>query len=230
MDIPTIHLSTVFIAGLLSFFSPCILPLLPVYFSVFTATSREGTQKSNRLRLFLKSLLFVTGLSVNFVILGFGAGALGSLINTRSFLIVIGSVVVLLGLHQTGLVKIPLLMRQKKAEVARSKRHDALGVFLLGFTFSFGWTPCVGPVLGSILALAASGNQAVYGGLLMAVFSLGVLIPFLILALFSELLLQKVRFFNKHLDTIKIIGGVIVILMGVLLMTDGLNLISVGFL
>lgn len=230
MGIQTIYLSTAFVAGILSFFSPCIIPLLPVYFSIFTADTPVDGSTSNRWRLFLKSLLFVAGLSTSFVILGFGAGALGSLIRVRPFMFLIGLVVILLGVHQTGLFKIPVLMRQKTVEVKRSQKRDSLGVFLLGFTFSFGWTPCIGPVLGAILGLAASGSQAAYGGLLMAVFSLGFLIPFLILALFSDLLLKKVRFLNKHLGRIKVIGGILVILMGILLMTDSLNTITTLFL
>lgn len=227
MELQTIYLSTVFIAGILSFFSPCIVPLLPVYFSIFTSDRTEDSKISSRLQLFLKSLLFVAGLSTSFVILGFGAGALGSLIGTRPFMITIGAVVVLLGLHQTGLISIPVLMKQRTMEIKRSERSDALGVFLLGFTFSFGWTPCIGPVLGSILGLAASGNQAIYGGLLMAVFSLGFLIPFMVLALFSDLLLKRVHFINRHFGKIKVIGGLVIILMGVLLMTDNLNLLTV---
>lgn len=226
MDIQTIYLSTVFTAGILSFFSPCIIPLLPVYFSVFASNAARDNSKGTRWRVLFKSLLFVAGLSTNFVILGFGAGALGAIINVRPFMIVIGLIVILLGLHQTGLIKIPVLMRQKTMEFKRSQKRDALGVFLLGFAFSFGWTPCIGPILGAILGLAASGSQAGYGGLLMAVFSLGFLIPFLILALFSDLLLKKIHFLNKHLNRIKIIGGILVILMGLLLMTDNLNTIT----
>lgn len=230
MGIQSIYISSAFIAGILSFFSPCIVPLLPVYFSIFTADGTKESPISIRWRLFIKSLLFVAGLSMAFVILGFGAGALGSFINTQAFRTVIGVVVVILGLHQTGLIKIPTLMKEKKVAVKRSNRSDSFGVFLLGFTFSFGWTPCIGPVLASILGLAASGNQAAYGGLLMGIFSLGFLIPFLILALFSDLLLKKIHFFNRHLGTIKIIGGLIIIMMGVLLMTDNLNSLTTLFL
>lgn len=229
MGIQTIYLSTVFVAGALSFFSPCIVPLLPVYFSIFASNAAADGNTSSRGRLFLKSMLFVAGLSTNFIMLGFGAGALGSLIGARPFMIAIGGVVILLGLHQTGLIKIPVLMRQKTVEVKRAQKRDFPGVFLLGFTFSFGWTPCIGPVLGAILGLAASGSQAAYGGLLMAVFSLGFLIPFLILALFSNLLLKKVHFLNKHLGCIKVVGGILVILMGILLMTDSLNAITTVF-
>lgn len=138
MGIQAVYLSTVFVAGLLSFFSPCIIPLLPVYFSIFTANAANDPKSSSRGRLFLKSLLFVAGLSTSFIILGFGAGALGSIINGRPFMVIMGLIVIVLGLHQTGLIKIPGLMWQKTVQVKRSQTHDSLGVFLLGFTFSFG--------------------------------------------------------------------------------------------
>lgn len=230
MAIQTLYLSTVFTAGLISFFSPCIIPLLPVYFSVFAGDTGIGNEYGSRRRIFIKSLLFGSGLSVNFVILGFGAGILGTFIGTRAFMTVIGAVVIVLGVHQTGVIKIPALMREKKVEMKRSLRYDSLGVFLLGFTFSFGWTPCIGPVLGAILGLAASGNQAMYGAILMAIFSLGFMIPFMVLALFSEILLKKVAFLNAHLGAIKIAGGILIILTGILLMTDSLNLITSVFL
>ncbi len=220
------YLGTVFVAGILSFFSPCIVPLLPVYFGIFMSGPNEDEAKNKRLRLFAKSLLFVAGLSVNFILLGFGVGFLGSFINARWFMVVMGAVVVILGLHQTGLIKIRPLMYERKVTVNREKHGGILGIFLLGFTFSFGWTPCIGPILGAILGLVATGSQPLYGGLLMAVFSLGFLIPFMVLAFFSDILLQKVRFLHRHLDKIKIAGGVIIIIMGLFLMTDNLNLIS----
>lgn len=226
MRIETFYLSTVFIAGVLSFFSPCIVPLLPVYFSIFTAGGREGDGGGKRRHQLWKSVLFVAGLSANFILLGFGAGALGAVIGTSQFMMAVGLVVIILGFHQTGLIKIRPLMSQRKVEFKRSGKNDVLGVFLLGFTFSFGWTPCIGPVLGAILGLAANGNRPLYGGIMMGVYSLGFLIPFLILALFSDVLLKKVRFLNRHLDKIKVVGGIIIIMMGVLLMTDNLNLIT----
>lgn len=229
MGIDTLYISTVFLAGVLSFFSPCIVPLLPVYFSVFAAEEPGERTKGGRVRLLTKSLLFVAGISLSFVILGFGAGALGSVIGTRPFMVFIGAIVIVLGLHQTGLIKIRPLMKEKKLEMKEAQKSSAFGVFLLGLTFSFGWTPCIGPVLGAILGLAATGEQPLYGAIMMAIFSLGFLIPFLILAFFSDILLKKIRFLNKHLDKIKIIGGVIIIIMGIFLMTDQLNAITALF-
>lgn len=230
MNSHILYLGTVLAAGLFSFFSPCIIPLLPVYMSLFssgTIAGEEGTAR-RKLGVFLKSVLFVAGISVCFVLLGFGAGALGSVINSKSFLTVMGLIVIILGLHQTGLVHIKWLYHEKKVDWERAHRSDYIGAFLLGLTFSFGWTPCIGPVLGAILGLSATSSQPLYGAFLMAIYSLGFLIPFLALSLFSDVLLLKVKKLNRHLGKIKIAGGIIIILMGILLMTDSLgNILAV---
>ncbi|MDA3847402.1 MAG: sulfite exporter TauE/SafE family protein [Vallitaleaceae bacterium] len=229
-----IFISTVFVAGLLSFFAPCILPLLPVYIGILAGDSktkssiRIGKLDINLIAV-LRTFIFVAGLSTSFIILGFGIGALGSLIYSQTFLIIIGAIVIILGIHQTGLIKIRFLEKQKKLEVKGSKRSDLLGTYLLGFTFSFGWTPCIGPILGAVLGISASGGQAAYGGLLMFVYAMGLMIPFMIISLFSEVLLTKVKKLNKHMGKIKVVGGIIIILMGILLMTDKLNEIVVFF-
>ncbi len=231
MNLDFLYLGTVYAAGLLSFFSPCIVPLLPVYISIFSSggiLERENMAR-RRLKIFLKSLLFVAGISVCFVLLGFGAGALGSVIGSKSFLTAMGLIVILLGLHQTGLIHIKWLYHEKKMDLERSLKGDYFGSFLLGLTFSFGWTPCIGPVLGAILGLSATSSRPFYGGFLMAVYSLGFLIPFLILSLFSDLLLTRVKKLNRYLGKIKTAGGIIIILMGVLLMTNNLGSILTFF-
>lgn len=225
-----ILISTVFIAGMLSFFSPCILPLLPVYISILSTDGNgtENQQKMNKWqlnpRLIFKTIIFVLGLSTSFVILGFGAGALGSFINTDWFIRFCGAIVVILGLHQMGLFNLTLLNREKKVELKRSGKRDLIGTYLLGFTFSFGWTPCIGPILGAVLGLSASEGQAIYGAMLMSFYALGLLIPFLILSIFSDILLKQVKKINKHMMTIRFIGGVIIVIMGIFLMTNNLNI------
>lgn len=228
-----ILISTVFIAGMLSFFSPCILPLLPVYISILS-TDENGTQDQQPLktiskwqvnpRLIFKTTIFVFGLSTSFVILGFGAGALGSFINTDWFIVFCGAIVVVLGLHQMGLFNLSILNREKKVELKRSGKRDMLGTYLLGFTFSFGWTPCIGPILGAVLGLSASEGHAIYGAILMSFYALGLLIPFLLLSIFSDILLRQVKKINKHMSKIRFIGGVIIVIMGIFLMTNNLNL------
>jgi cytochrome c-type biogenesis protein len=236
MATESIFMSTVFIAGILSFFAPCILPLLPVYVSHLSADLAGGESADYHIgkltlhpMLIFKTFIFVTGLSTSFVILGFGAGALGSLISSDWFIRICGVVVIFLGIHQTGLVHIKALDREKKVDFKRSKKQDVLGTYLLGFTFSFGWTPCIGPVLGAVMALSASEGQALYGGWLMLIYALGLLIPFMIMAFFSDLLLGRIKSLNKHMGKIKVVGGLMIILMGLLLMTDQLNSITVFF-
>lgn len=223
-----LYISSVFFAGILSFLSPCILPVLPVYIAYFTEEEIQDGMKKRRIlnKSMLKAILFVSGLSTSFVLLGFGAGALGKIIYGQWFLILCGSVVILLGIYQTGLIHSKVLSREKKVHLKRSKTSDFLGAYLLGFTFSFGWTPCVGPVLAAVLGLSASKGSAAYGGILMLVYSIGLTIPFLIVALFSDYLLTKVKLLYKHLNIIKIVGGILIILMGILLMTNQLTQIT----
>ena len=225
-----IFVSSVFAAGVLSFFAPCILPLLPVYLGVLTGND-GGANESTRFNpiAVLKTVIFVAGLSTSFVILGFGAGLLGSFIFRREFYFILGLIVVLLGIAQTGLIKIKLLERQKKLTLKRSNKSDFLGTYLLGFTFSFGWTPCIGPVLAAVLAVSASKGQGLYGGWLMFIYSIGLMIPFLVISVFSEYLLGKVKGLYKHMGKIKIAGGILIIIMGLFLMTNNLNIITVFF-
>lgn len=229
-----LFMSTVFIAGVLSFFAPCILPLLPVYVGVLTGDQQTKRQINiGRLQLnfiaILRTILFVAGLSTSFIILGFGAGALGSLIFSDTFLYIVGGIVILLGIHQTGLIHLRFLDREKKLQVKGSERKDLVGIYLLGFTFSFGWTPCIGPVLGAVLGISASGGQAAYGAWLMLIYSVGLAIPFLVISIFSDVLLKRIRLINRHMGKIKVVGGVLIILMGILLMTDQLSSITAFF-
>lgn len=220
-----IYISSVFIAGLLSFFSPCILPVLPVYLGFF------GEEKSKTLSYpILKAIFFVTGLSTSFILLGFGAGALGKILYGKWFLVVCGIVVIILGIHQTGFIQLPFLNRDKRVHLDRTKKSDMLGSYLLGFTFSFGWTPCVGPVLATVLGIAATKGSVLYGGFLMMFYSLGLVIPFLIMAVFSDYLLSRIKPLYKHMKKIKIIGGILIILMGILLMSGKVTSITAWLL
>ena len=228
-----IFISTVFVAGLLSFFSPCLVPLIPVYLSMF-AGGQQGIDNEKyivkirnvafNLMVIAKTVVFVIGISTSFIILGFGAGAFGSAINSKWFITLCGIIVIALGVHQTGLVHIGFLEREKRLIVHSS--NGILETFLLGFSLSFGWTPCIGPILATILGFSATGGQAIYGAWLMFVYSLGLMIPFLILAIFSDLLLRRIKALNNYLGKIKVVGGIIIIIMGVLLMENNLNLIT----
>lgn len=212
----------VFIGGIVSFFSPCIVPVLPVYVSILTG---DETKEKARLRAVIRTLLFVLGLSVSFVLMGFGAGALGKVLYSKAFLYVIGSIVILLGLYQMGLFKLAFLNRQRTIKINTSKTTGFFSVFLLGLVFSFGWTPCVGPILAAVLSLTASSGSALYAGAMMLVYSIGLAIPFVVISLFSATILTKVKAINKHLDKIKFVGGVIIVIMGILLMLGKLNIL-----
>lgn len=229
-----VFMSTVFVAGLLSFFAPCILPVLPVYVGILTGEAKNrkvlkiGKLTIDGIKL-IRTLAFVGGLSTSFVILGFGAGAIGSIISSRWFLILAGLIIVILGIHQTGLIRVSILERQRKLELESSNRKDILGIYLLGFTFSFGWTPCIGPILGAVLGISANGGQAAYGAWLMLIYAIGLAIPFLTISIFSDLLLVKIKVLKKYTGKIKVAGGILIIIMGLFLMTDSLNVITVFF-
>ena len=137
----------------------------------------------------------------------------------------IGSIVILLGLYQMGLFKLAFLNRQRTIKINTSKTTGFFSVFLLGLVFSFGWTPCVGPILAAVLSLTASSGSALYAGAMMLVYSIGLAIPFVVISLFSATILTKVKAINKHLDKIKFVGGVIIVIMGILLMLGKLNIL-----
>lgn len=225
-----LEIGGVLIAGILSFFAPCILPVLPVFISTILGSVDETARslRIGKLTIYAKPLLrvalFVLGLSASFIIMGLAFGAVGRFINSDVFMAVCGIIVILLGIYQTGLIKIPFLMREKKLEASRGTGY--FSAFALGFTFSFGWTPCIGPILASVLALTASRGGAFTGAAYMAVYSLGLLVPFLVFTLFSDLLISRIKGIYKHMKAIKIIGGIIIIIMGVFLLTDSLYLFT----
>ena len=223
---------SVFLAGILSFFSPCILPLMPVYVGILLDSDQPKTVRFMGKDIswygLAKTLCFIAGLSTVFLVLGYGAGALGQVLYAPWFRYVLGGIVILLGIHQMGIINIQQLQKQKSIQLKKnSKRSDFLNAFLLGITFSFGWTPCVGPVLGAVLAVVASENgSALYGGLLMAVYAAGMAVPFLILAVASSWLLKYSSHVKRHMVLLKKIGGVLIILMGILLMLGKLDMLA----
>ncbi|WP_431523572.1 cytochrome c biogenesis CcdA family protein [Paenibacillus amylolyticus] len=232
-----VFLFGVFGAGLLSFFAPCILPLIPVYVSYLSGSMVNATNQqqpdtnSVRLRstLVLRTFLFVLGLSLVFVLLGFGSGIVGNLISSPVFIAICGAIVVLFGIYQTGLIRLSWLERERKLSNDQAKRGGYVGAFLLGLTFSFGWTPCIGPVLAAILGIAAGEGSPLYGGFLMFLYTLGLAIPFLILSVFSEYVMKRIRCLYRYMGVIKITSGCILIVMGLLLMTDRLNSLVTWF-
>lgn len=218
-----IFLSSVFIAGVLSFFSPCTFPMMPVYIGLLTETAG----KKDKWRAVLKSLLFVLGLSTTFVTLGLGAGALGRFFSGDWWTIIGGLFVILLGLHQMEVVKLPGLQKYRVLRISTTNKGELFSAFLLGLTFSFGWTPCVGPVLGAVLVVTSQGGQVLYGGFLMLVYTLGLSLPFLVLALLSNVLLEKMQKMEGILPIIKKVGGALIVLMGLLLLLGQMNQLTI---
>jgi len=173
------------VAGILSFVSPCVLPLVPGYLSFISGVSLDNAHTGTALpegttrRVFLASIAFVLGFTCVFVALGASASSIGALINEKLWILtkIAGVAVILFGLHTMGLLKINALYRQAQIDVKR-KPAGPLGAFVVGLAFAFGWTPCIGPILGSILALAAQEGTVRHGASLLAVYSFGLGVPF----------------------------------------------------
>ncbi|WP_216214709.1 cytochrome c biogenesis CcdA family protein [Amycolatopsis aidingensis] len=209
------------VAGLVSFASPCTLPLLPGYVSYVSGLS-AGPAPAPARRVLTGALLFVVGFSAVFTTLGATASALGFLLasNLRVINLAGGTLIVLMGLTLTGLVRIPLLHRQLRFDLARVGRGPA-GALPLGAAFAFGWTPCVGPVLASILATAASTGTVGRGTLLLLAYSLGLGVPFLVLATGLARGRMRIGWLQRHARRIEIAGGVILVAMGIAVLTGG---------
>lgn len=229
-----IFVGSVFVAGIFSFFAPCIIPLLPVYIGLLSDRNKE----SKSFKLFgvnvylytvLKSFMFVMGISTSFIILGFGASSLSFFLKGKLFVRIMGVIVIILGLHQVGLLNIAFLKGEKKFNLKRSYKSDLLGSYALGFTFSFGWSPCIGPVLGSVFAISSSSNSTLLAVSMMAVYALGLSIPFLVISIFSEVFLEKAKATSKHMDKFKIVGGILIILMGLLMIFGNINQLTSWF-
>lgn len=206
-------ISSVFLAGLASFLSPCIFPIVPIYFGILS----KGGKKV------LNTFLFIMGLSLTFISLGFSFGFLGDLLLNDTTRVVAGIIVIILGIHQLGIIKINFLEQTKLVEIKTSGKSSSIEAFILGLTFSLGWTPCIGPILASVLALSGDEGSALYGGAMMFVYVLGLSLPFIVFSFFSDELLRRAKTLNKHLNKFKIVGGILIILMGILLITNNLH-------
>lgn len=224
---------SVFLAGILSFFSPCILPLLPVYTGVLL-DDKDGAQASSgkfsiSVTSLLRTLAFIAGISFIFILLGYGAGFLGDLLYASWFQYLTGAIIILLGLHQMEILHFKGFYKEKRLQL-QGQGQNGKGysqAFLLGLTFSFAWTPCVGPVLGSVLALAASGGSGAWQGAgLMLVYTLGLALPFLLLALTSSYVLKHFRKLHPYLGILKKVGGFLIIVMGFLVLFGNASILS----
>ena len=220
-----------FVAGLLSFFSPCVLPLVPIYLGYMTGTAATNLGTANRLRLLIHALFFVLGFSIIFVLLGAVAGLLGSLIGrVLPILVRIGGVlIIVLGLSLCGLITIPFLQMDKHLNMDNRRVKGYWTSFLVGIVFAAGWTPCIGPVLASILFLAANSQTLLSGALLLGVYSFGLGLPFLVAGGLINLAIPLFRRLGRWSRIFNYVGGGLLIVMGFLLLTDLFNQIISWF-
>jgi cytochrome c-type biogenesis protein len=219
-----------FLAGLLSFLSPCVLPLVPGYVSLISGVSAEDLEASdNRVlrTVMLNSVMFILGFSLVFIALGAVATEIGQL--TREYYPILtrvaGIVIILFGLHLTGIFKIKALYADKRMHSVRGS-STAAGAFAVGFAFAFGWTPCIGPILATILAFAASENSVAKGTALLAVYSAGLAVPFLLTSLGIDRFLEFYARFRRHLHTVEVASGVLLIAIGALIATRHFTILS----
>ena len=227
----TVSYSAALVAGLLSFFSPCILPLVPAYFTFITGFSleelTEGDPRAVRSRVVLSTAGFVVGFSIIFILLGASASLLGGfLFDYQDVVRIVGGlVVIVLGIHISGLVRLRWLDFEKRLHLAEKPVHF-LGPTLVGMAFGAGWSPCVGPYLGSILAIAAGSATVAKGMLLLAVYSAGLAIPFLVVSIFVHLVLRLVRRAVGYMKYVNAVAGLLLVVVGVLLIADKLRIIG----
>ncbi|MCO5071168.1 MAG: cytochrome c biogenesis CcdA family protein [Rhizobiaceae bacterium] len=222
-------------AGALSFLSPCVLPLVPPYLCYMAGVSVDDFRESQsttgthakRAALLLASLAFVLGFTTVFVALGAGASTLGRFLRAwqEPLAIVAGLVIIVMGLNFLGVIRIPLLSREARFQ-SRGKPASAMAAYVMGLAFAFGWTPCIGPVLGPILTLAGGSSTVADGALLLFVYSLGLGVPFVLAALFSGAFMRWMSGFRAHLGRIEKVIGALLVVAGVLFITGGIRTAS----
>jgi len=222
-------------AGLLSFLSPCVLPLVPSYLSFITGISlddllKKGRTPKVRKLTIIHSLMFILGFSIIFILLGASASFVGEILTRYQGWIarIGGAFIIFLGIHFTGLINLNFLQREKKFHF-REKPIGYLGSFLVGVVFAAGWTPCIGPILASILFYASTTNSIFSGITLLAIYSAGFALPFFLVSLGLEAFMERYQKLKRHLRLISIISGVFLIGVGILLMTNYFSILTVAF-
>jgi cytochrome c-type biogenesis protein len=219
------------LAGLASFFSPCILPLIPAYFTFITGLSLDeltGAKSSKiRARIIGATLSYVLGFSLVFVLLGASASFIGNAIYAyRDTIRIVGGILILLlGIHMTGLIRFRALDFEKRLHMQKKPLH-LLGTFFVGMAFGAGWSPCIGPLLGSILIVAGNQDTIAQGIGLLSVYAAGLAVPFIVLSIFINSLLAFIKKVSWSIRYINITAGVLLLVIGLLLVTNKLNLIG----
>ncbi len=222
------------LAGLLSFLSPCILPIVPFYLSYLAGvgmnqiSAEAEISRSVRVRAFVAACCFALGVIVVFMGLGATATAFGQVVREYFDILrwVAAAIIIAMGLHFLGVVRIGILYRQFRADAGNTSNVSLLGAFVIGMAFAFGWTPCVGPVLAAILFTAAGQDTASQGAVLLFAYGLGMTLPFIAAALFIGPFMTFMARFRRHLGLIEKLMGVLLILFGVLIATNSINIIA----
>ena len=236
-ELTLFSLGTAFLAGIISFISPCVLPIVPGYISFISGASlkelkNENPIDKNRHRALLRrvvanSIVFVLGFSFIFVIMGASATAIGQLFHEHRTILsrVAGTAIIILGLHTLGLTPIKWLNYEKRFQ-SKAKSIGVISSFLIGLAFALGWSPCIGPILAMVLALAASHETVTQGTTLLAAYSLGLGIPFIATGLAINRFLNVFGYIKKHMKMVEIVAGLLLITMGILVFTDSLQWLS----
>ena len=229
-----ISLAAAAFAGLLSFLSPCILPMVPFYLSYMAGASMSRISGDSvipgavRSRAVVAAILFSAGIITVFMALGATASVFGQFVRDWMWVLrlLAGGLIIAMGLHFLGLVRIGFLYRQFRADGPGGERMSLLGAYVVGMAFAFGWTPCVGPVLATILFTAAGTDTASRGASLLLVYGLGMTLPFVLAALFVEPFLRWAAGFRRHLGTVEKVMGALLVLFGILIATNTVNVIA----
>ncbi|HEX6466297.1 MAG TPA: cytochrome c biogenesis protein CcdA, partial [Terriglobales bacterium] len=207
-----------FLAGLISFLSPCVLPLVPGYVSLISGASVEDLRDPSQERahsVMLNSIMFILGFTIVFVMLGAAATTIGRLLREYKSLMaqIAGIIIILFGLHLTGIFKIKALYADKRMHNVGGGK-TLWGAFLVGFAFAFGWTPCIGPILAAILTIAGSQKTVLKGIVLLAIYSLGLAVPFLLTSVGIDRFLGFYARFRRHLHAMEVASGILLIVIG----------------
>jgi len=223
MNIDVFRILIAFIAGIASFLSPCVLPLVPGYISLISGVSVDGLKEgtSSRRAVIINSLAFNAGLSTIFLILGTTAGLVGAAITSNPWVRIIGGVIIIaFGLQLIGLLRISTLYKDTRF-FSQDKPRGILGSITLGMAFAAGWTPCIGPILGGIIGLAATSGGWKSGFVLSAFYSAGLAVPFLLTGLGINKFLGFYGKFRRHLHKVEVVSGIVLIIVGLLVMSGG---------
>ncbi|WP_071797273.1 cytochrome c biogenesis CcdA family protein [Natronohydrobacter thiooxidans] len=216
-------------AGVLSFLSPCVLPIVPPYLAYMGGISMQELRAEGRAsrRAILPALFFVMGLSTVFLLLGFTASTMGHLFlrNAELFGQIAGVVVIIFGVHFLGILRIPFLMREARID-AGDQGGSAFGAYILGLAFAFGWTPCIGPVLGAILTMAATDATVTRGTSMLGVYALGLGLPFLLAAIFVQRSMGLMNRLKPYMGVIEKVMGLLLIAVGIALVTGAFSAFS----